>query len=442
MPKRLAAAATALALLAGGAAAQDISGDRAALRDEQKAVFARMFERPDDLDLMFSYALISIRLEDYEAAISTLERMLIYNRELPRVHMELGAAYYRLGSYTTAGYYFNNVLAFADVPPEVVAKANEFLRAIAQRAETSVIAGSVSSGVAYASNATLGPDDPTVQLFGLPAVLADEFLEDDDFGLRTSAGVSHYYDLGQPDSDFWRTDASLFSLHYLDAADSDVDSLQVRTGPQISLDERQFGPKLRPFVEAEYVRSGNDALYATGALGAEYSDTLSDSLSIFGAIRAGWRDYFNGRDEFDGASLRASAGFAWIPAPDLVFRGGVFLDRQTADSDFNSNLEATARASLSWSYDSGFAFAERRWNLTGFAQVTGRFFDDPDPTLVGATGTRARRDVDLRGGLRHTFYLSDGVWIAAEADALLRDSNIRNFDLQNVGASISVGLDF
>ena len=438
------AAALAAALGAFDASAQGFipTDDRAALREEQKAIFAQMFERPDDLELMFSYALVSIRLEDLEAAITTLERMLIYNRDLPRVHMELGAAYYRLGSYTTAQYYFNNVLAFSDVPPVVVAKANEFLRAIEQRTETSVFVGSVSTGIAYASNATLGPDDQTVQLFGQPAVLAGEFLEDDDFGIRTTASVSHFYDLGQPDSDFWRTDASLFSLHYFDATSSDVDSFQFRTGPQISLDDRQFGPKLRPFAEVEYVRSANDALYLTGSAGAEYSDTLSESLSIFGSARAGYRDYFNGRNDFDAVVLRASGGFAWLPSPDLVFRGAAFIDREFADADFNSNTEGTLRASLSYSYDSGVDWVTRRWNLTGFVQATGRIFDAPDPTIVGPASGRERRDIDLRAGLRHVFHLQDGFWIAADMDGLLRDSNIRNFDLENVGAGLSVGFDF
>ena len=438
------AAALAAGFMAHEASAQvfTAAGDRAALREEQKAIFAEMFAKPDDLDLMFSYALVSIRLEDLEAAITTLERMLIYNRDLPRVHMELGAAYYRLGSYTTAQYYFNNVLAFDDIPPQVVAKANEFLRAIAQRTEKSVFVGSVSTGIAYASNATLGPDDATVQLFGQPALLADQFLEDDDFGVRTSATVSHFYDLGQPDSDFWRTDASLFSLHYFDATDSDVDSVQFRTGPQISLDERQFGPKLRPFVEAEYVRSGNDALYATGSLGAEYTDTLSESLSIYGTVRAGYRDYYNGRDGFDGATLRASGGFAWLASPDVVLRGAVFAERDFAKDDFNANTELTVRGSASYSYDSGVDWIERRWNLTGFVQATGRFFDDPDPVIVGVAGTKERRDFDIRAGLRHVFHLRDGFWIAADVDGLARNSNIQNFDLENIGAALSVGLDF
>lgn len=443
--RRLISAAAAAAALAGVASAQEtgILGDgKAELRAQQQVIFAEMFERPDDLELMFSYAMVSIRLEDLEAAISTLERMLIYNRDLPRVHMELGAAYYRLGSYTTAQYYFDNVLAFDDVPPVVVAQAKEFQRQIAQRTEKSVFTGSVGSGIAYASNATLGPDDATVQLFGLPAVLAGKFVEDDDFGVRTTAALSHYYDLGQPDSDFWRTDASVFSLHYFDTSDSDIDSFLLRTGPQISLDARSFGPKIRPLVEVEYVRSGNDSLYATGSAGAEYYDTLSDTLSVYAMARGGYRDFFNNNDDYDALVFRSDAGIAYLPDPNLVMRAGMFLERQNASKDFNSFTEATLRASATWSYDSGLDFADRLWSLTGFAQATGRTFDDPDPVLVGPTSGRERRDVDLRAGLRHVFNLTDGFWVAADVDGLWRDSNIRNFDLDNVGAGLSVGFDF
>jgi tetratricopeptide (TPR) repeat protein len=437
--------AACLSALATGATAQTFAalGDnKAGLREEQKAIFAQMFEDPDNLDLMFSYALVSIRLEDLEAAISTLERMLIYNKDLPRVHMELGASYYRLGSYKTAAYYFNNVLAFDNVPPVVVSRANEFLRAIEQRTQKSAFIGSVSAGVAYASNATLGPDDPTVLLFGLPAVLAPEFLEDDDFGIKTTASLSHFYDLDQPDSDFWRTDLSAFSLHYFDATSSDIDSFLLTTGPQISLDDKQFGPKLRPFVELDYVRSGNDALYASGGVGAEYTDTLSDTLSVFGTVRLGYRDYFNGRDDFDAVVIRATAGASYFPSNDLALRGAVFFERVDADQGFNSTLEGTLRASATYSYDSGFDFAGRLWNLTGFVQTTARQFDDANPVLVGVAGTKERSDIDLRAGLRHMVYLQDGLWISADIDGLSRISNIDNFDLKNIGGGISVGLDF
>lgn len=437
---------------AGGVSAQGLDplgADKAALRDEQKQIFAQMFERPDDLDLMFQYALISIQLEDLEAAISTLERMLIYNKDLPRVHMELGAAYYRLGSYKTASYYFNNVLAFGDVPPQVRDKTEEFLRAIDQRTQKSVFTGSASSGIVYASNATLGPDDPTVQLFGQSAVLGAQFLEGDDFGSLISASISNFYDLGQPDSDFWRTDFSFYTLNYFDKRQNDLDSTFLRTGPQISLNDQQFGPKLRPFAEFDYVRSGNIGLYATASLGAEYTDTLSDTFSIYGSLRGGYRNYVDGvdvngdgDDDLDGPIFRATAGAAYIPSDALIIRGALFAERFLADEDANATTELTARASATYAYDSGVDFAGRLWTLTGFGQATYRNFDDANVQLVGAAGTKEREDVDLRVGLRHTFYLEDGFWIAADADYLYRDSNFSNFEIDNFGAGLSVGFDF
>lgn len=447
------AIAAAACLWGGGAEAQQFSplGDnKAELREEQKQIFAQMFEQPDNLDLMFSYALVSIRLEDLEAAISTLERMLIYNKELPRVHMELGAAYYRLGSYKTASYYFDNVLGFENVPPQVRAKAEEFKRAIEQRTQVSVFTGSASAGIVYASNATLGPDDPTVLLFGLPAALGAQFQENDDVGARVTASLSHFYDLGQPDQDFWRTDFSFFSLNYADARFADIDSVFLRTGPRLSIDDQQFGPKIRPFVEFDHVRSGNAALYATASIGAEYTDTLSDTMSVFASARLGYRNFIdgadvdgNGDDDLDGPILRATAGMAFIPTDDLILRGTLFAERSIADDqDANSFYEFTLRGSATYSYDSGFDFAGRLWQLTGFAQTAYRSFDKPNIQLVGAAGAREREDFDLRVGLRHVFHLEDGLWIAANADYLLRDSNIPNFDIDNFGAGLSVGFDF
>lgn len=416
-----------------------LGNDKADLREEQRIVFGEMFERPDDLSLMFRYALVSIRLEDLEAAISTLERMLIYNKALPRVHMELGAAYYRLGSYETAKYYFKNVLDFDDVPAEVVAKAKEFLRAIAQRTEKSVFVGSVSAGFAYASNATLGPDDPTVELFGNPNfVLDDDSIEDDDFGFRSSASLSHFYDLEQADSDFWRTDLSVFNLHYFQEHGNDIDSVQLRSGPQVSLDDRQFGPKIRPFAEFDFVRSGNEFLYATIGGGVDFTDTLSDTLSVFGTARIGYRNYTSGRNDFDAWVMRATGGVAYIPHRTTVLRGAFFLERNQADEDVNSFIEATARLSATYSYDSDFDFADRLWSATAFAQFGHRAFDEP----TTFNPDRKRRDYDLRFGGRHTFYLEDGLWIALDADFLTRDSNVDLFKIDNFGGALSVGFDF
>jgi tetratricopeptide (TPR) repeat protein len=98
----------ALALLAAPparAAAQEVSGqevlgaDKAGLEAQKEALFQQMLRDPANLDVTFAYADVSARLGDYEAAVSALERMLLFNPNLPRVQLELGALYYRMGSY-------------------------------------------------------------------------------------------------------------------------------------------------------------------------------------------------------------------------------------------------------------------------------------------------------------------------------------------------------
>ena len=59
------------------------------------ALLKQMIARPNDLDLAFEYATLSSQVGDYEGAISTLERMLIYAPNTPRLQLELGMLYYK-----------------------------------------------------------------------------------------------------------------------------------------------------------------------------------------------------------------------------------------------------------------------------------------------------------------------------------------------------------
>ena len=179
-----------LLVLFGGqfAAAQEESGDEAALRIEQQQLFEQLRARPDDLDAMFAYAVVSIQLRDYEQAIATLERMLIYRDDLPRVKLELGSAYFRLGSYEVSSFYFKEALA-GDPPPDVKAKVEEFLSEIASRTKRSVFTGFASVGVVYSTNANLGPSDRLVEVFGVDAQLDADSVAADDVGIRTSTSI-------------------------------------------------------------------------------------------------------------------------------------------------------------------------------------------------------------------------------------------------------------
>ncbi|MDB2599816.1 tetratricopeptide repeat protein, partial [Gammaproteobacteria bacterium] len=93
----------------------------AAAQQQKEEIFKQLFKDPTNLSLLFKYANISILVGDLEGAIGVFEQMLIYDSELPRIRLELGVLYFRLGAYALANSYLKSVKEF-NPPPEVEAR--------------------------------------------------------------------------------------------------------------------------------------------------------------------------------------------------------------------------------------------------------------------------------------------------------------------------------
>ena len=76
---------------------------------KKQEVFKQLFKDPTNLSLLFEYANLSILVGDLEGAIGVFEQMLIYDSELPRIRLELGVLYFRLGAYALANNYLKSV---------------------------------------------------------------------------------------------------------------------------------------------------------------------------------------------------------------------------------------------------------------------------------------------------------------------------------------------
>ena len=74
-----------------------------------------------------------------------------------------------------------------------------------------------------------------------------------------------------------------------------------------------------------------------------------------------------------------------------------------------------------------------------FAQVTGRWYDDPDPVVDPG---KTRSDLDLRFGVSHIFRISDGWSVSIESSYFDRSSNIRNSRLDNFDMGVFIGKAF
>ena len=116
---------------------------------ELDRLFERMLREPANLDIMFQYAQKAVENGNYDAAIGTLSRMLLFNPNLPRVRLELGALYFQLGSYEAARTYLTQALAATDMPADVRERASAYLAEIDRRTARSVLTGSLTVGARW-----------------------------------------------------------------------------------------------------------------------------------------------------------------------------------------------------------------------------------------------------------------------------------------------------
>ena len=161
------------------------------MQARRAVLFQRMLTQLDGLDSAFEYATLSIKVGDLEAAIATLERMLIFAPGLPRLQLEFGLLYYRLTAFkTTAQTYFESAIAGPDVPPEVCLKVEAYFDRIDDASKRTVTSGQMRVGIRYQTNANRGPDGEIIILYSLPYQLSAESQASPD-GNAYLAGAYH-----------------------------------------------------------------------------------------------------------------------------------------------------------------------------------------------------------------------------------------------------------
>ncbi|MEL6478328.1 MAG: hypothetical protein AAFR17_13450 [Pseudomonadota bacterium] len=428
-------AAVLAAAVATPAAAQLVNpafGDRADARARQNALFEELRTRPDDLDLMAEYARVSIQLEDYEAAISTLERMLIYRQDLPQVRRELGVAYFNIGSYEAARLYLTQVLSEDDLPPEVRANTEAYLAEIDQRTRINRITqAQAGAGIVFSTNANFGPE--VIEFNDNIGEVTDGGAEE-SFGIRVFGNLVHDYDLQGANSDFWRTELAGVGIRYFSVEEGNLEFVRLRTGPQLSLDTEDFGPKLRPYLALAHLSVNDESLYFQGGLGFELRNPINAFLSAFGDVSVQYRNFTDAdRDGSDALRATAQMGLAYIPARDLVLRGALIAEQEVAREFENTNTEIGARFSAEYQYETGISGLDSKWTAAGVLDFRGRFFPGNQISL----GDGPRQDFDINAGLSHIFGITRNFALQADVTSIFRESSNDTFDLDNVTIGFS-----
>src|SRR5579862_8440413 len=217
--------------------------DIAALTAQKNALFQQMLHDPANLSVTFAYAEISARLGDNEAAVSALERLLLFNPNLPRVDLELGVLYYRMGSFEAARAYFEKAKTF-NPPPEVAARVDEYLGKIAADEAPSIFTGYVFLGAQYQTDANVAPGSPLVISPVGAVLLSNQFVKHDDANIFGTGSFLYSYDLGTQNRDAIEVTGTGFLNHYLQFNRLDLDLGELTVGPRLRFPHLDMAPIL------------------------------------------------------------------------------------------------------------------------------------------------------------------------------------------------------
>ncbi len=268
--------ALAEATLSQALAQEPAGGD---LQKQYDAAFQEMLKQPANLDVLFKFATLASQTGDLEGAISALERMLLIDPNLPRVRLELGVLYYRLGSYEVARTYLEIALKTPNVPPEVRQRAEKFMAEIQSREKPSHFSGELFLGWRFQSDANLGPTTSSVKLFGQTANLNSSSVGGPDWGIVTSAQIRHTYDFGRQDKSTLETQLTAYANRQFTQSTANVTLLDFTSGPRFQAFGGTFEDfTVKPFASLGYIWVYDTPYYGSYGAGLEASVLLSNRL--------------------------------------------------------------------------------------------------------------------------------------------------------------------
>ena len=360
---------------------------------EREKVFDSIIDDPTNLENLFNYANLSILVGDLEAAIGVFEQMLIYKPDLPRIKLELGVLYFRLGAFASAKRYLDDVENY-DPPKEVKEKVEVFLDQIENETKLFKTQSVVSFGMGMSGNANAGLDTDVVTIVGDLGAIDLQISNKPKSDLYYTAAFSSQItqDLRHPRGDTLNYIVSLSRQTYRDFSNFDSSTGVFSLNREFNmLDDEKLGlsnQSLTPSFTAFKVFLQGSELLRSHRAEVDWKATLRDSGSFGLNVYLDERDFLGSQNktgDFIGVGLSRSIVFP---------KSGVFLSYKTNYEHFyaTSPIETYIKRSFDLS-------TRRALNSTTFATTNVAYsykdYEEKDPFL----GLRSDKSLNLRFGL-------------------------------------------
>jgi hypothetical protein len=401
---------------------------------EQQRLFEQMVRQPSNHELTFDFVRVATARGDYEAAIGALERLMFYNPKLTRVKYELGALYFRLGSYEMAKRYFREALASPDLDPVTRVRIETYLPDAEKQTQASRLSGFVQTGIRSQTNASFAPSTGTIRLGGQDLALLPTAQKKSDINWFGLAGISHDYDLGNQRGDVLETRFAGYLTQQQHFDQLNVGLFDISFGPRLAL-----APEYLPGVTIKpYVVGGN-----TWIDGASYMSSVGAGVAIkvpvndrftFGPdfewrhadFRTGDVNPVSGFNTGDWYTAALATSFRISQSVNLDARG--LYRRGDSAFTFQSFDQWAAEAALTFEFAPPWATIPRNWSVSPFVKFIETSFDAPNPFLDPFT---ARRDQQWSVGAMFNAPITRTFGVSAAIQYDHVNSSLPNYRLNN-----------
>lgn len=418
-------------------------------RQALETAFQDLLQDPTNLDKTYEYAKLATSAGDYEAAITSYERLLLFNPDLPRVRAELGVLYYRLGSFETARSYFESALSYENIPPIVEQRVQNFLAKIDETRTPHRFAGGITLAGRYQSNANFGPDGD-ILVNGAPATPGIETAEDDDFSIFAVLTGRYTYDMGNDAGDFFAVEASAYGSRQFKFTNLDIEHFRIIAGPGLRYFPTNSGPvTVRPNIRATYVRLDDQSFNFSLGAGMDVDWQAFDNMALYVKTFAEDREYENSKasvnaESQDGGAYRATFGLRYRADVNTSITTEFFAGRVHASEGFEAYREAGGKVSVSTRFDSplkgeeGLEFLAQPWNATVGVQYARRNRVEANPIV----SPDKREDKDFRMTGTVAVPVASGWTVFTTLGWQDHQSNLPNNEFENFSATLGANVRF
>jgi tetratricopeptide (TPR) repeat protein len=367
------------------------------------AAFDAMQRDPGNSDKALVYAEAAIKVGDLEGAIGALERLLIFNPDLPKLQLEVGVLYYRLGSYALARTYLAELQNRTDLSDEDRAKVSQYLAQIDHQSSQHHFGGNLTTGFRYQTNSNFGPSGSTFNIIGLQVPIPNGANGKGDgnfFGLATG---SYVYDFQRADPLTIEANLTLYGAKQFKETQFDLSLTQLDVGPRIGLPWLIEGANVRPYLVGDFLSLGGASLFESYGGGFSAYTPIWGKFDIQGSFELQNRQYpvnpglpLIETRTGDYIVTRLAPRYTITPNQWISLMGE--YDRAMAVQGTQRYTQYTVGPTYSANFEAPFLPFVKPWTATvGFNHVW-RFYGEPDP-IVDPFDNRFDREWNVGGTL-------------------------------------------